>query len=298
MVLVSVLMTALVTPVVTGMNRGTRRMIGYKRRNLQLSNPDSELRMLACVHTPRNVPSIISLLGIANPTKRSPIFVYALHLVELTGRASNMLILHSTANSTPLSSRTPHKSNNSSFPHIFSAFESFEQHAGGVSVQPLTTISPYSTMHEDVCVLAEDKHVSLIVIPFHKQQTVDGGMEAMNSSVKDLNETILSTAPCSVAVFVDRGLSSSTVRLASSRHVMLLFFGGPDDREALAFSMRMIENPSISLTILRFLPLEEQQTAVSSSSAVNNYPMANANSTEGYQRMLDEECLHEFRVRY
>jgi hypothetical protein len=291
-------MTALVTPVVIGMHRGSRRMVGYKRRNLQLSNPDSELRMLACIHTPRHVPSIISLLGIANPTKRSPIFVYALHLVELTGRASNMLILHSTANSTPLSSRTPHKSNTSSFPPIFSAFESYEQHAGGVSVQPLTTVSPYSTMHEDVCVLAEDKHVSLIVIPFHKQQTVDGGMEAVNSSIKDLNETILDNAPCSVAIFVDRGLSSSTVRLATSRHVMLLFFGGPDDREALAFSMRMIDNPSISLTIVRFLPLDEQQSVASSSSAVNNYPMANANSSEGYQRMLDEECLHEFRVRY
>ncbi|KAJ4767073.1 Cation/H(+) antiporter 15 [Rhynchospora pubera] len=293
MVLVSVLMTTLVTPVVTTLHRGSRRLVGYKRRNLQLSNPDSELRMLACVNTPRNVPSIISLLGIANPTKRSPIFVYALHLVELTGRASNMLILHSAANST----RTSNKSNTSSSPHIFSAFESYEQHAGGVSVQPLTTVSPYSTMHEDVCVLAEDKHVSLIVIPFHKQQTVDGGMEPINTSLKAVNESILNNAPCSVAVFVDRGLSASTVRLATSRRVMLLFFGGPDDREALAFSLRMIDNPSISLTVVRILPLEEHQSGTSSSSVVHNYPMANANSVEGQQLIQDEECLHQFRLR-
>jgi len=97
MVLVSVAMTALVTPVVTTVYRPARRLVGYKRRNLQRSKHDAELRMLACVHTTRNVPSIISLLELSNPTKRSPIFIYALHLVELTGGASNMLAAHHSA---------------------------------------------------------------------------------------------------------------------------------------------------------------------------------------------------------
>ena len=73
--------------------------------------------MLACVHTTRNVPSIISLLELSNPTKRSPIFIYALHLVELTGRASNMLAAHHTA--------TPGASE-----HIFNAFENYEESIG------------------------------------------------------------------------------------------------------------------------------------------------------------------------
>ncbi|KAL5227400.1 hypothetical protein ABZP36_015665 [Zizania latifolia] len=91
MVLVSVAMTTLVTPVVTGVHRPSRRLVGYKRRNLQRIRHDSELCMLACVHTTRNVPSVLSPLELLNPNKRSPIFIYALHLVELTGRASNML---------------------------------------------------------------------------------------------------------------------------------------------------------------------------------------------------------------
>ena len=57
----------------------------------------SSLRMLACVHTTRKVSSIISLWQLSNPTRRSPIFIYALHLVELTGGASNMLAAHHSA---------------------------------------------------------------------------------------------------------------------------------------------------------------------------------------------------------
>jgi hypothetical protein len=120
MVLVSVAMTALVTPVVTTVYRPARRLVGYKRRNLQRSKHDAELRMLACVHTTRNVPSIISLLELSNPTKRSPIFIYALHLVELTGRASNMLAAHHTATSS-----VPGASE-----HIFNAFENYEESVG------------------------------------------------------------------------------------------------------------------------------------------------------------------------
>jgi hypothetical protein len=69
MVLVSVAMTTLVTPVVLGVYRTKRRLVGYKRRNLQRIRHDSELRMLACVHTTRNVPSVLSLLDLSNPSK-------------------------------------------------------------------------------------------------------------------------------------------------------------------------------------------------------------------------------------
>ncbi|XP_003566124.2 cation/H(+) antiporter 15 [Brachypodium distachyon] len=292
MVLVSVAMTALVTPVVTTVYRPARRLVGYKRRNLQRSKHDSELRMLACVHINRNVPSIISLLELSNPTKRSPIFIYALHLVELTGRASNMLAASHTAGS--------------SSDHIFNAFESYEESVGGVSVQALTAVSPYQTMHEDVCVLAEDKHVSLIVLPFHKQQTVDGGMEPINPSIRGFNESILASAPCSIGILVDRGLSAATARMASVHHVALLFFGGPDDREALAYAWRMVEHPGVCLTIVRFIPpgytpapptsMVSPMSSVggvgSRATAITIVPEAGKS-----ERQMDEEYLNEFRSR-
>jgi len=38
----------------------------------------------------------------------------------------------------------------------------------------------------------------------------------------------------------------------------LPFFGGPDDRAALAFVMQLVENPRVSATIVRIQKTEEQ----------------------------------------
>ncbi|CAD6236238.1 unnamed protein product [Miscanthus lutarioriparius] len=302
MVLVSVAMTTLVTPVVTGVYRPSRRLVGYKRRNLQRIRHDSELRMLTCVHTTRNVPSVLSLLELSNPNKRSPIFIYALHLVELTGRASNMLAAAAASSA----SKQSRSGSGSSLPpvteHIFNAFENYERHTGGVSIQTLAAVSPYQSMHEDVSVLAEDKHVSLIVIPFHKQQTVDGGMEPINPHVRGFNESLLSTSPCSVAILLDRGLSAAAARMATEHHVALFFFGGPDDREALAYAWRMVEHPGVALTIVRFLPPNYRSRSVSGStyrpSSVDSDSRAITISTEGKsEQEQDEDYLNEFRAR-
>ncbi|KAK1282252.1 Cation/H(+) antiporter 15 [Acorus calamus] len=313
MVITSVIMTAAVVPVVTSIYRPARRLQPYKRRTLQMqrARPDAELRMLACVHAPRNVPSIISLLDASNPTKRSPIFVYALHLVELTGRASAMLIVHNTSSrngggggSGGYGNRAPLSRAQAQSEHIVHAFENYEQHAGGVSVQPLTAISPYSTMYEDVCGIAEDKRAALIVLPFHKHQTVDGAMETANPALRGVNQGVLAHAPCSVAILVDRGLGgggASRAAHAAGHHVAVLFFGGPDDREALAYAWRMAEHPAISLTVVRFVAGDSASSSSSSSSAA-------AASASGAgdpkvltdaerERVLNEDLITEFRMK-
>ncbi|KAK1667579.1 hypothetical protein QYE76_055738 [Lolium multiflorum] len=297
MVLVSVAMTALVTPVVTGLQKPARRLVGYKRRNLQRIRHDSELRMLTCVHTTRNVPSVLSLLDLSNPSKRSPIFIYALHLVELTGRASNMLAAAAA------SASSSNRSGSSALPpmteHIFNAFENYEMHTGGVSIQTLTAVSPYQSMHDDVSVLAEDKHVSLIVVPFHKQQTVDGGLEPINPSIRGFNESLLSTSPCSVAILVDRGLSAAAARMVDEHSLVLFFFGGPDDREGLAYAWRMVENPGVTLAILRFLPPDYRAQSSSGATYSSDADSRAINiGAEGKTELeMDEEYLGEFRAR-
>jgi hypothetical protein len=37
----------------------------------------------------------------------------------------------------------------------------------------------------------------------------------------------------------------------------MTFIGGPDDREALMFGRRMVENPGIKMIVIRFLPCTE-----------------------------------------
>lgn len=283
-VMTSLVLTSLVTPAVRYLHRPVRRRLGYKRRTLQRSNSDAELRVLACVHNTRNVPSILSLLKLSSPTKRSPIFVYALHLIELTGRASSLLIVHNASTSGSWNGNGSRKhgtaANEHPSDHISHAFQSYEQQTTSVSVQTLTIISPYTTMHEDVCSLADEKHVVLILLPFHKQQTVDGGMEPIDPSIKTLNENMLAASPCSVGVLVDRGLSGKSHSGRHSYSVAQLFFGGPDDREALAYTARMAENPCVNLTIVRFALGDAERSA------------------EGLQdEQLDNSLLTEFRLR-
>ncbi|PKA51828.1 Cation/H(+) antiporter 15 [Apostasia shenzhenica] len=238
MVLVSTAVTALVTPAVNALQRPSQRLIGYRRRTLQLSKPDAELRMLAGLHDHRHVSPILSLLSLSNPNKRAPIFLYALHLFELTGRSSALIAAAPAAPAAP-------------------NFISDDHAPAGVSVYPLTAVSPYDSMHVDVCRLAEEKRAAVILLPFHKHLTVDRDMEPEKPGIRNLNVNVLASAPCSVALLVDRGLSAVDTR--SAHHVALLFFGGPHDREALAFAWRMADNPSTTVAVLRFLPVADQR---------------------------------------
>ncbi|GMH14968.1 hypothetical protein Nepgr_016809 [Nepenthes gracilis] len=297
MVTSAIIMTGVITPIVTSIYRPARRFSPYKRRTIQHSKPDAELRILTCIHTPRNVPTIINLLEATNPTKRSPICVYVLHLVELTGRASAMLIVHNTRKSGHLAlNQTQAQSD-----HIINAFENYKQHTTSVSIQPLTAISPYSSMHEDICNLAEDKRVSFIIIPFHKQQTVDGGMEATNPAFRIVNQNILANAPCSVGILVDRGLSGFT-RLATSQvshNIAVLFFSGPDDREALAYAWRMSEHSGITVNVMKFVAGDDvaEATAVEPGREPNDPGVLTVVTDRNREKQLDEEYINEFRMR-
>ncbi|KAL8091225.1 hypothetical protein AgCh_040359 [Apium graveolens] len=295
MVIVAVVMTGSVTPIVTTIYRPARKFSPYKIRTIQRTKQDGEFRILACIHTPRNAPTIINLIEASHPCKKSPICIYVLHLVELTGRASAMLIVHNAKKSGPAANRTQAQSDN-----IISAFKSYEHHATGITVQPLTAVSPYSTMHEDICNVAEDKRVALIIVPFHKQQTVDGGMENLNPSFRTINQNVLINAPCSVGILVDRGLSGST-RISTNQithHIALLFFGGPDDREALAYAWRMSTHPGINLTVMRFISANEAVDDTSRASFEENDPRVLTILTDNdKEKQLNEECLNSFKSR-
>ncbi|KAJ0052772.1 hypothetical protein Pint_02020 [Pistacia integerrima] len=101
---------------------------------------------------------IINLLQVSNSTQRSPISFIAVHLVKLT-KAAPLLIVHDTPDNN--SGR-----GNTKLDHIITAFKDYKDMNEAVSVYPLTAVSPYPTMHEDIFRLAEDKDVTIILIPF------------------------------------------------------------------------------------------------------------------------------------
>ncbi|KAI8001122.1 Cation/H(+) antiporter 15 [Camellia lanceoleosa] len=287
---------AIITPILVKIYSPARKFVPYKRRTIQKTKADSELRILACIHTPQNVPTIINLLEASHPTKKSPISIFSLHLVELTGHASTTLIVHSCKKfETTTLNKMQAQSDN-----IIHEFEIFGHHTNSVYVQSFTTISPYSTMHEEICNLAEDKHAAFIIIPFYKQQMVNGAMEAPNPKFQMLNRNVLANAHCSVGILIDRGLSGS-MRLPSgqvSHNIVMLFFGGPHDREALSYAVRMSEHPRNSLTVIRFLPGLEvvDRTVDPSHYDIKNLEILSLEIDKEKDKQLDDDYIKELRI--
>jgi hypothetical protein len=184
------------------------------RRKLQYSSsaPPSpsapadvkDLRILACIHASRDIPSLINLIETIrgqNNNKNSHLKLYILRLVELTERSSSIRMVRlARRNGLPFlrGRRDPQD-------HVAVAFRAYAQ-LSHVRVRPITAISSLSTIHEDVCTVADQRRVSLILLPFHRHRSdMSGDMENFGPGWRAVNRRIQREAPCSVGLFIDRG---------------------------------------------------------------------------------------------
>lgn len=282
MVIAIVIMTGGVAPIISTMYRSSTRIIKYKGRSIQRAKQGAELRILACVHGVGNVLGTINLLELSNATKESPLCIFALHLVELRGSASAVLIVHTSSKNSAYK-----RVGSSPSDRIANIFEAFENRSTGISVHPLTAMSPFITMHEDVCNLAEDKHIAFMILPFHNQAGNSNGDTTGSSPFREVNKNIFANAPCSVGIFVDKGQGKSDN--GRMQHVVMVFIGGPDDREALALAWRMSANPSVQLTILRLHSRCNNN--------VKEEDIRYSKCIDGRQSQVDAEFVNEFRLQ-
>ncbi|KAK9668355.1 hypothetical protein RND81_13G054600 [Saponaria officinalis] len=254
MVLMALFTTFITTPLVMAIykpaNKGGART--YKVRTIQRKDPNSQLRIMACFHSGRNIPTMINLIEATRGTeKKQGLSVYAMHLMELSERSSAIRMVHKARNN-----GMPfwNKAMQSDSTQVVVAFEAYGQ-LSRVQIRPMTAISHFSDMHEDICASAESKRAAFIILPYHKHQKIDGSLETTRHEFRVINKKVLQNAPCSVGILVDRGLGGSSHVAARnvSSVINILFFGGPDDREALALGQRMSEHPGITLNVVRFV---------------------------------------------
>lgn len=289
MMVAIVVMTMMATPAAIWF-KPVHNIMPYKRRTVQKAKSDEELRILACIHHTRNVPTIINLLRTSNAKPRCPISVFALQLVELVGRASTMMVIHSSRKAGP---RNPSHIELQA-DQIITAFDNYELRSEGVVTQVITARCPYTTMDDDICTIARDRRAAFLIIPFHKQQTIDGEMEDINPSIRSVNEGVLENAPCSVGILVDRGLAESHDH---AQNIAVLFFGGPDDREALAYAWRMTDETDSRLTVLRFIASSEEVevgAAAPPAAAVARHMSLEIDVER--ERLLDDDYLGKFKM--
>lgn len=249
-VLMALFTTFITTPIVMAVYKPARRGAPYKHKTVQRRDQDSELRVLACFHSTRNIPTLINLVESSRGTrKRGRLCIYAMHLMELSERSSAITMVHKARNNgMPFWNK---KQNDED--QMVIAFQTYGK-LNSVNVRPMTAISALSNIHEDICTSAHQKRAAIIILPFHKHQRIDGTMESLGHSFHVINELVLSHAPCSVGILIDRGLGGTSQVQASevSFRVVVIFFGGRDDHEALAYGMRMAEHPGILLHVVKF----------------------------------------------
>ncbi|KAM7500660.1 hypothetical protein LguiA_025074 [Lonicera macranthoides] len=112
--------------------RRTHRFLLSKHRSVQKLRLEAELCILVCMHEIQTVTGIINLLKFSHATRRSPIWVFALQLIELTKQAVAFFIIHTPSHS---SSHTSHSTRaNSQTEQLIDTFEKLEHISHGISV--------------------------------------------------------------------------------------------------------------------------------------------------------------------
>ena len=240
-----VAVTGFATLVVYYIYDPSRRYRAYIRRSIRDSNQDLDLKLLVCVHNEENVYPIINLLQASNPTKATPLSVIVLHLMELSGRAASILTKNENTNKSSYR-ETPSQ-------HISNVFDRFQMHNKEcVTLQFFTAISPFASMHDDICYMAMDTKSNIVIVPFHKQWTFNGSAEVSNASIRTLNMNVLMKAPCSVGILIDRSQMNGKLLVIYEKtycEIAMIFLGGGDDQEALAYSLRIAQHPNVRLTV-------------------------------------------------
>lgn len=237
--------------------RKEEKRLGQAYRSLELQDPENELRLLACVYGPRHVAASVGIISALRGPQTAPITPYLMHLVELPEKHKAKSALYHELEDEEIEVNEDDYGGNDVV-EINDAVDAFTADTK-VLIQQIKAVSTFSNMYEDICDYAEDLRVSIILVPFHKHQRIDGKMESGKEGIRTTNQRVLRHAPCSVGIIVNRGpggapgftqiLSSET-----TQHVATLFFGGPDDQEALACSKRIATHPCVNLTVIRFVP--------------------------------------------
>lgn len=280
LMLISILISSLVSSIlVSFLVKREGDTFGIKHLPMEFLSPKKELKLLACVHSPHLVPTMVGLIESLRGYEDAPITPYFMHLVELRETENN---------------------NSADYEHLEDELSSDEDNYGvddtveineavdiftretKMTIHQVKTVSPHLRMSQDVCEFANHFRASIIILPFHKRQRIDGKLEKDKESIRIINQKVLHHAPCSVAILIDRGhtaKASQVVGSESLQHIACLFFGGPDDREALGLCKRLSRHHHTNLMIIRFIPTSRKDVNMGNNVArkANDVPEAALN---------------------
>ncbi|XP_065866587.1 cation/H(+) antiporter 2-like [Euphorbia lathyris] len=297
-VIVVIINTVISGPVVAFLLQKHEKYFAQKHTSLEFQAPDSDLRLLTCVYSSRHISSKIGLIVALSGSPKNSTSPYLMHLVELPKRnLKKRLMYHQLKDGDQFSDEEDYGGND--VVEINDAVDSFTVEKK-MMIRQSKVVSSFPTMYEDVCNCIEDLRVSIVFLTFHKHQRLDGKLEAGKVGIRLTNQKVLRHAPCSVGIFVDRGQTGFQLPGADSiQDVAALFFGGPDDREALSCSTRLVSYPHTKLTLIRFLPAAPIQTdEIIDKASLDNGQVLMEISNHDIEAETDRAFLEDFHNRH
>ncbi|CAO2044617.1 unnamed protein product [Urochloa humidicola] len=293
-----------VTPMVgMGIASWARRSVQWRLMGLQHHDPTTELRLVAGLHGPQDVPTLAYLMeALRWGGGGGELAVYAVDMVQMTDQTAAAIVRGGGFDGVTVVDEEVSEMRKL----IGEALDAYQAEAGeGVKVRRLLALSSFPDMHSDICICAEDAMAALVLLPFHKAQRPDGAMDTGHLGFRLVNQKVLQLAPCSVGVVVDRGLGQHAAtmrRQGQAVPVVVVFIGGADDREALTLAALMSRHQGVRMTALRVVQNAAAQarsrartslfeTKASQKAAV---AAASALGQEEAQMQVDDKFFAEF----
>ncbi|KZT60166.1 hypothetical protein CALCODRAFT_480889 [Calocera cornea HHB12733] len=266
-------LTQLLQPPPTG---PVPKSIATRASSIDESDKDSAER-----NTPPSTAGLPTLMPVIPPTPTIPasprparpaVHIDALRLIELTERVSAMFkasVTDELIRSDPLV-------------NIFRTYG----HLNNIPVSASLAVVNYESFSSSVTHHVEETGSDLLVIPWGPQSMGSSVLEQVQTSASGTTSyagplanlfgsssgqsssapqadapssllysqfarRVFAEAPSDVALFIDRGLAPFETAGGYGQHIFFPFFGGPDDRMALAFAVQLCAHPAISATIVR-----------------------------------------------
>ncbi|KAF7824573.1 cation/H(+) antiporter 28-like [Senna tora] len=299
--IIAIFCTVLPAPsVVAHIIRRAKKRAPTHHMALQLLGPSTELKILLCLHGHQNATSSLNFMEISRGTTTTDpnMVVYVTDLIELTDElAISVEKLEGTTNADV----TVHdKEVTGMREKVTSSFQSYVKEDGdGITLKRTMVVSTFINMARDICSLAEELSVALVILPFHRTKREDGMLDGGNPGFRHVNRKVLKSATCSVGILVDRGLGSIKISRSSPSvtiNVALIFIGGKDDREAIAYASRVARHPGVKLTVLRLL-VDTSSDAIKFA-IKSHHPFGVSQSQLEEEIRLDDECFAQFYERH
>ncbi|KAL6858687.1 hypothetical protein ACP4OV_017689 [Aristida adscensionis] len=317
MIIGNMISTIIAGPAAAAVLRRERETYATRHQAVEALGEEQELRVVACAHSAHAAPGILSLVEFLVTVPQEQPAVRVIHFFEVPREraAAGRAKYHQRVRDGAGEKRAP-----DGITQMNTVVDVFTR-ATGVCFRQLDVVSLGSARDAKIaCRRAAEAHACLLLAPCYKEQRYDGRMACRLEERRRLNRELLERAPCTVGLLVDRPYRGSGVSFqvpssiapesgktvlhpcsdrAVTHVIAAVFFGGPDDREAVSFASRLAEHPAIGLTVFRFVRRSTYDTVTSSTSraaaaaAASDGPPASQD-----QAAMDERFLWRFYENY